>query len=211
MKIKKYKQSEKGFAIALALIMLVVMSLMGATLVMVAANDHKKNAIKDSNQQAFYAAETGITEAKKWLADSNNAPLKSQSDPSSKLKFCKTSSFSNLSSVKAINDYVGSKRLDEIITVSGDKDEKERLKKFSYEFFITYTPDQNGNTSTAKTKTVAGSTGSSVAEGTTYKSGGTGTGTHYTIFSCGCNAAGSKCKQGNNTIVNLIADVVLVQ
>ena len=209
MKIKKHKQSEKGFAIALALIMLLVMSLMGATLVMVAANDHKKNAIKDSNQQAFYAAETGITEAKKWLATQSS--LSANNDPSSKLKFCKTSSFSNLSSVKAINDYVGSKRLDEIITVSGDKDEKERLKKFSYEFFITYTPDQNGNTSTAKTKTVAGSTGSSVDEGTAYKSGGTSAGTHYTIFSCGCNAAGSNCKQGNNTIVNLIADVVLVQ
>ena len=207
MKIKKYKQSEEGFAIALALIMLVVMSLMGATLVMVAANDHKKNAIKDSSQQAFYAAETGITEAKKWLATQSS--LSANNDPSSNLKFCKTSSFSNLSSVKAINDYVGSKRLDEIITVSGD--EKKRLEKYSYEFFITYTPDQDGNTSTAKTKTVAGSTGSSVAEGTTYKSGGTSTGTHYTIFSCGCNAAGSKCKQGNNTIVNLIADVVLVQ
>ena len=207
MKIKKYKQSEEGFAIALALIMLVVMSLMGATLVMVAANDHKKNAIKDSSQQAFYAAETGITEAKKWLATQSS--LSANNDPSSNLKFCKTSSFSNLSSVKAINDYVGSKRLDEIITVSGD--EKKRLEKYSYEFFITYTPDQDGNTSTAKTKTVAGSTGSSVAEGTTYKSGGTSTGTHYTIFSCGCNAAGSKCKQGNNSIVNLIADVVLVQ
>ena len=209
MKIKKYKQSEKGFALALALIMLLVMSLMGTTLVMVAANDHKKNAIKDSSQQAFYAAETGITEAKKWLADPNNAPLKSQSDPSSNLKFCKTSSFSNLSSTKAINDWVESKSLDQIITVSGK--EKERLEKYSYEYFITYTPDQNGNTSTAKTKTVAGSTGSSVAEGTSYKSGGASTGTHYTIFSCGCNAAGSKCKQGNNTIVNLIADVVLVQ
>lgn len=207
MKIKKYKQSEEGFAIALALIMLVVMSLMGATLVMVAANDHKKNAIKDSSQQAFYAAETGIAEAKKWLATQTS--LSANNDPSSNLKFCKTSSFSNLSSVKAINDYVESKRLDEIITVSGD--EKKRLEKYSYEFFITYTPDQDGNTSTAKTKTVAGSTGSSVAEGTTYKSGGTSTGTHYTIFSCGCNAARSNCKQGNNTIVNLIADVVLVQ
>ena len=46
MKIKKYKQSEKGFALALALIMLLVMSLMGATLVMVAATDHKKMALK---------------------------------------------------------------------------------------------------------------------------------------------------------------------
>jgi Tfp pilus assembly protein PilX len=207
MKIKKYKQSEKGFALALALIMLLVMSLMGATLVMVAANDHKKNAIKDSNQQAFYAAETGITEAKKWLTAQSS--LSANNDPSSKLKFCKTSSFSNLGSPKAINNYVENKSLDQIISVSGD--EKKRLEKYSYEFFITYTPDQNGNTSTARTKTVAGSTGSSVAEGASYKSGGTSTGTHYTIFSCGCNAAGSKCKQGNNTIVNLIADVVLVQ
>ena len=151
MKRKKYKQSEKGFAIALALLMLLVMSLMGATLVMVAGSDHKKNAAKDSNQQAFYAAETGITEAKKWLGAQTS--LSANNDPNSQLKFCKTSLFSNLSSAKAINNYVGSKRLDEIISVSGD--EKKRLEKYSYEFFITYTPDQNGNTSTAKTKTVA--------------------------------------------------------
>ena len=209
MKIKKYKKSEKGFALALALIMLLVMSLMGATLVMVAATDHKKNATKDSSQQAFYAAETGITEAKKWLAAQSS--LSANNDPNSKLKFCKTSSFSNLSSAKAINDWVDSKSLDQIISVSGK--EKERLEKYSYEYFITYTPDQNGNTSTARTKAVAGSTGSSsnVAEGTQYKSSGTSMATHYTIFSCGCNAVGSKCKQGDNTIVKLIADVVLVQ
>ena len=207
MKRKKYKQSEKGFAIALALLMLLVMSLMGATLVMVAGSDHKKNAAKDSNQQAFYAAETGITEAKKWLGAQTS--LSANNDPNSQLKFCKTSLFSNLSSAKAINNYVGSKRLDEIISVSGD--EKKRLEKYSYEFFITYTPDQNGNTSTAKTKTVAGSTGSSVAEGTSYKSGGTSTGTHYTIFSCGCNDVRNQCKQGEDTIVKLLADVILVQ
>ena len=207
MKRKKYKQSEKGFAIALALLMLLVMSLMGATLVMVAGSDHKKNAAKDSNQQAFYAAETGITEAKKWLGAQTS--LSANNDPNSQLKFCKTSLFSNLSSAKAINNYVGSKRLDEIISVSGD--EKKRLEKYSYEFFITYTPDGSGNTSTPKTKTVAGSTGSSVAEGTAYKSSGTGTGTYYTIFSCGCNDVRNKCKQGKDTIVKLLADVLLVQ
>ena len=207
MKIKKYKKSEKGFAIALALIMLLVMSLMGATLVMVAGSDHKKNATKDSSQQSFYAAETGITEAKKWLAAQSS--LSANNDPSSKLKFCKTSSFSNLSSAKAINDWVDNKELDQIISVSGD--EKKRLEKYSYEFFITYTPDQNGNTSTTREKTVAASTGSSITEGTSYKSSGTNMGTHYTIFSCGCNAVGSKCKLGDNTIVKLIADVVLVQ
>ena len=130
MKIKKYKNSEKGFAIALALLMLLVMSLMGATLVMVAGSDHKKNAVKDSSQQAFYAAETGIAQAKKWLLSQTS--LSANNDPNPNLKFCKTSLFSNLSSVKAINNYVDSKRLDEIITVSGD--EKKRLEKYTEKF-----------------------------------------------------------------------------
>ena len=209
MKIKNYKKSEKGFVLVLALLMLLVLSLMGVTLAIVAAGDHKKNALKDSNQQAFYAAETGITEAKKWLAAQST--LSVNADPNSNLKFCKTSSFPNLGSAKAINNKVESKTLDQVITVSGD--EQKILSKYSYEWFITQTPDTNGSTSYSppKTKTVAGTEGSSIAEGTSYKSGGTSTGTHYTIFSCGCNAAGSKCKQGDNTIVKLIADVVLVQ
>ena len=94
MKIKNYKKSEKGFVLALALLMLVVLSLMGVTLAIVAAGDHKKNALKDSNQQAFYAAETGITEAKKWLAAQST--LSVNADPNSNLKFCKTSSFPNI-------------------------------------------------------------------------------------------------------------------
>ena len=203
MKIKKYKKSEKGFAIALALLMLLVMSLMGATLVMVAGSDHKKNAAKDTNQQAFYAAETGIAQAKKWLEAQSS--LSSNSDPNSDLEFCKTSLFSNLSSVKAINNadsgvYVERKRLDEIITVTGD--EEDRLEKYTYEFFITNTPDASGDTSVQRKKAVEGSSGSSVAEETAYKSGGTSTGTYYTIFSCG--------KKGD-TIVKLLADVLLVQ
>ena len=203
MKIKKYKSSEKGFAIALALLMLLVMSLMGATLVMVAGSDHKKNAAKDTNQQTFYAAETGIAQAKKWLEAQSS--LSSNSDPNSDLEFCKTSLFSNLSSVQAINNadsgvYVERKRLDEIITVSGD--EEDRLEKYTYEFFITNTPDASGDTSVQRKKAVEGLSGTSVAEETAYKSGGTSTGTYYTIFSCG--------KKGD-TIVKLLADVLLVQ
>ncbi len=203
MKIKKYKKSEKGFAIALALLMLLVMSLMGATLVMVAGSDHKKNAAKDTNQQTFYAAETGIAQAKKWLEAQSS--LSSNSDPNSDLEFCKTSLFSNLSSVQAINNadsgvYVERKRLDEIITVSGD--EEDRLEKYTYEFFITNTPDASGDTSVQRKKAVEGLSGTSVTEETAYKSGGTSTGTYYTIFSCG--------KKGD-TIVKLLADVLLVQ
>ena len=205
MKIKKYKQSERGFAIVLALTMLVAMSLLAATILALATKEHVKNAEKDTRQQAFYAAETGISEAKRWLAD--NADAVTTTSPSSldgKLIFC-NKSFSNITT----NGFsFGRKSLDKIITVSDD--EEERLKKFSYEYFITYTPDADGDTSKERESSVAASAGSSITEGTSYKSSGTSTGTNFTIFSCGCNG-NDDCKQGNNTIVKLIADVVLVK
>ena len=220
MKIKKYKKSEKGFIVVLAILMLLVMSLMGTTLVVIASNDHKGNTLRDYNQQTFYAAETGIQEAKEYLNQQVQKGVTLKPYDIGPLNFCKTSFFpslsDNMSYVKAIGPHPGSARKGwaSLSHLGGsDAAEKKRLAKYQYEWFITQTPDTNGSTSYSppKTKTVAGTEGSSIAEGTSYKSGGTSTGTHYTIFSCGCNAAGSKCKQGDNTIVSLIADVVLVQ
>ena len=122
LKHKKFK-NEKGFAIALALLMLVVMSLMGATLMVVAAGDHKRNSNIDTSQQAFYAAETGISEAKKWLASQTN--LNPQGDPNNKLRFCKVNLFPELSNAKAINNYTETKTLNQVI--SGTADEKRLL------------------------------------------------------------------------------------
>ena len=61
----KKRKNERGFAIALALLMLVAMSLMGATLMVIAAGAHKRNGNQNVNQQTVCAAETGISEAKK--------------------------------------------------------------------------------------------------------------------------------------------------
>ena len=55
MKIKNRK-SEQGFALALAIMMLLVMSIMGASLMQVVSNDHKSNGLKDNSQQVFHAA-----------------------------------------------------------------------------------------------------------------------------------------------------------
>ena len=196
MKIKNRK-SEQGFALALALMMLLVMSIMGASLMQVVSNDHKSNGLKDNSQQAFYAAETGIREAKRWmLAQSNLTPGNAPN-----VKFCKTSFFSDLSSAKTINNYVETKTLDQLITASSD--ETNRLKKYSYEYFITYTPDINGQTSTATTKTVSGASGGDISESSSYKSGTTGTATYYTIYSCGCNAPAAQCKSGENIVTAL--------
>ena len=196
MRIKNRK-SEQGFALALALMMLLVMSIMGASLMQVVSNDHKSNGLKDNSQQAFYAAETGIREAKRWmLAQSNLTPGNAPN-----VKFCKTSFFSDLSSAKTINNYVETKTLDQLITASSD--ETNRLKEYSYEYFITYTPDTNGQTSTGTTKTVSGASGGDISESSSYKSGTTGTATYYTIYSCGCNAPAAQCKSGENIVTAL--------
>ena len=213
MKIKKYKKSERGFALALALLLLVVMSLMGASLVLIASKDHKTNALLDSSQQAFYAAETGITIAKKWIVDTSSSKTLSPGG-SPAITFCKTNFFPNLNqgSIKAINNpvtnqaYVDKKTLNSVIS-GASADEQKRLAKYSYEFFITYTPDPKGNTDpngnslVPRTKQVTGTVGSSVAESTSYKTGGTSMATYYTIFSCG--------KGENDTIVPLEAVVTL--
>jgi len=215
MKIKKHKKSERGFAIALALLLLVVMSLMGATLVMVASSDHKQNTLLDSNQQAFYAAETGITIAKKWIVETSSTKTLSPGG-SPAISFCKTNFFPNLDqgSIKAINNpatnqaHVSRNTLNSVISGTST-DEQKRLAKYSYEFFITYTPDSNGNTDpngnplVPRTKQVTGTMGSSVAESTSYKTGGTSMATYYTIFSCG--------KGENDTIVSLEAVIILIQ
>ena len=46
----KFKNNEKGFALPLALLLLVVMTIMGLTLVTITSNEHKANTEKDSNQ-----------------------------------------------------------------------------------------------------------------------------------------------------------------
>ena len=206
LKHKKFK-NEKGFAIALALLMLVVMSLMGATLMVVAAGDHKRNSNIDTSQQAFYAAETGISEAKKWLAGQTS--LNPQGDPNNNLRFCKVNLFPELSNAKAINNYTETKTLNQLI--SGDSDQNKKLSNFSYEYFITLTPDSNGMTQSAKTKSVAGSSGGDISAGTTYKSGGSSQATYYNIHSCGCDASANQCAAGKNNISVLQSTVTVTK
>ena len=201
------KKNENGFALPLALLLLVVMSLMGSILISKVTSEHKANTLKDKNQQAFYAAESGITAAKKWMV-TNSDNLKNASPISIDGGFCRTSMFPNIvSGSKGLK--TDSKNLNEVITNTTD-DELERLKKFSYEYFITYSPDVIGATNTAKTKTAAKSEGTSITVGTSYKASGTDTATYYTIYSCGCNEAYDKCDRNSDTLVRLEQVVTLV-
>ena len=186
----KFENNEKGFALPLVLLLLLVMTIMSTTLVSITSKDHKANTNKDMSQQAFYAAESGITQAKKYLVDTKT--LTPQNSPNSKSRFCKTSFFPNLnqSTVKAINTYVGKNNLSELISAPGE--EGTRLSKYSFEYFITYTPDSNGNTSSMR-----------------YKAGTKNT--YFTIHSCGCNERKDKCTAQSNIIVPLEAVVTLIK
>ena len=61
------KKNEKGFALILSLILLMVMSLMGGALVVISSIDHRDNNSSDQYQQAFYVAETALLEGEKDL------------------------------------------------------------------------------------------------------------------------------------------------
>ena len=201
------KKNENGFALPLALLLLVVMSLMASILISKITSEHKANTLKDANQQAFYAAESGITLAKKWMV-TNSDTLKNAPPISIDGGFCRTSMFPNIvSGSKGLK--TDSKNLNEVITNTTD-DELERLKKFSYEYYITYSPDVIGATNTAKTKTAAKSEGTSITEGTSYKASGTDTATYYTIYSCGCGNSKDNCDRNKDTLVRLEQVVTLV-
>ena len=201
------KKNENGFALPLALLLLVVMSLMASILISKINSEHKANTLKDENQQAFYAAESGITVAKKWMV-TNSDTLKNAPPISIDGGFCRTSMFPNIvSGSKGLK--TDSKNLNEVITNTTD-DELERLKKFSYEYFITYSPDVIGATNTAKTKTAAKSEGTSITVGTSYKASGTDTATYYTIYSCGCSDSKDNCDRNKDTLVRLEQVVTLV-
>ena len=63
------RKKEKGFALILSLVLLLVMSLMGGSLIVIASGDHRSNNTSDEYQQVFYVAETALIEGEKWITD----------------------------------------------------------------------------------------------------------------------------------------------
>jgi len=67
-------KNEKGFALVLSLVLLLVMSLMGGALIVISSGDHQSNNNSDQYQQAFYVAETGLLEAEKAIINKYMGP-----------------------------------------------------------------------------------------------------------------------------------------
>ena len=61
------KNNQKGFTLVLSLVLLLVMSLMGGALIVIASGDHQSNNTSDQYQQTFYVAEHALLEAEKQI------------------------------------------------------------------------------------------------------------------------------------------------
>ena len=92
------KKKEKGFALVMSLVLLMVMSLMGGALIVISASDHRSNNISDEYQQTFYVAETALFEGEKYLINQFLGPY--QSNGGGK----RDTSKRNLDSIKSLGD-----------------------------------------------------------------------------------------------------------
>ena len=185
----RFKKNEKGFALPLTLLLLVVMTIMGATLITITTNEHTANNDKDVSQQVFYAAESGISIAKERVTKKpTELTTNSQSNQNSNLAFCKSSFFPNL---RTSNGFIIQRENLSDVIKAQSREEKERLGKFSFEYFIGYSPNKDGYNTSAKKKQPGNKK------------------TLYTVYSCGCDAPKDKCKADKNIIVPIEAVITL--
>ena len=78
--MKKISKNEKGFTLVLSLVLLLVMSLMGGSLIVISSGDHQSNNTSDEYQQAFYVAETALLEGEKQLVNAYMGPWSNVDD-----------------------------------------------------------------------------------------------------------------------------------
>ena len=68
------KKNQKGFTLILSLVLLLVMSLMGGSLIVISSGDHQSNNTSDEYQQTFYVAEHALIEAEKYIINEMIGP-----------------------------------------------------------------------------------------------------------------------------------------
>ena len=66
--------NEKGFALVLSLVLMLVMSLMGGALIVISAGDHQSNNRSDEYQQTYYVAETALLEGERYVLNQSLGP-----------------------------------------------------------------------------------------------------------------------------------------
>jgi Tfp pilus assembly protein PilX len=191
IKIDKKKRN-RGFVLVVSIILLVAMSIMGVVLVAMVSNEFKENDRRDEYQQALYAAESAVNVAKTDLANRLKNGMPSATVTPTLVNWCNASKFRILRANTPITTVNSPSITSFSIKLQGTDVEgsNKKYQNFSYYYFVTNTPDIDGTVSKIKIKTGTvrgGSAGSSVAQGTSYKSQSTGSSNFYTIFACGAN------------------------
>ena len=74
------KENQNGFTLVLSLVLLLVMSLMGGSLIVISSGDHQSNNTSDQYQQTFYVAEHALMEAEKRISNRMLGPWMQISD-----------------------------------------------------------------------------------------------------------------------------------
>ena len=68
------RNNQRGFTLILSLVLLLVMSLMGGSLIVISSGDHQSNNTSDEYQQTFYIAEHALVEAEKYVINEMIGP-----------------------------------------------------------------------------------------------------------------------------------------
>lgn len=185
------KKNQKGFALVLAILLLVVMSVMGVTLVSIVSSDFKENDKRDYYQQALFTAETAVNAAKKDLQNRAKSaiPTAGNTPWNSAPNFCRPTKFKSLDPAKVylVASSPGSSVLLNSELNTTDVNENKKFALYRYYYFITYAPDSLGNTQIPTDVTVSGTSGgsSNISEGSSYKGQSTTSARRYSIFACG--------------------------
>jgi type II secretory pathway pseudopilin PulG len=190
--VKRKNNNQRGFALVLAILLLVVMSIMGVTLITVVSGDFNENEKRDEYQQALYAAETAVNDAKSWLRKQGLPANPIVFDGGGVTGWCTISRFNDLSTLAAT--YVvgvatsGGKNLNDIIN-SQDVDQ-DKYKNFEFYWFVSYPPTWDNASSSYKTITQvaasgSGSSGGNISEGSNYTGTSSSAGLYYKIYACG--------------------------
>ena len=190
---KKKINDQKGFALVLAILLLIVMSIMGVTLVTLVSSDFNDNDRKDDYQQALYAAETAINEAKSWIKTKNILPIINTTPfDGGGVSWCPVSKFPDLPTLNKIylvtsgtelgSTIGGAKSFSKIISTDAKYD------NFEFYWFITYVPVwdavSNSYITTIQTRaSSSGSTGGSASESSGYGNA-YASGLYYKIYAC---------------------------
>jgi hypothetical protein len=191
---KKKINKQRGFALVLAILLLVVMSIMGVTLVTLVSSDFKDNDRRDDYQQALYVAETAVNEAKSWIKTKSTLPINSTTPfDGGGVSWCPVSRFSDLPALNKI--YLVTSGTEQGSTIGGVKSFSKiistdpKYDNFEFYWFITYVPvwDTASNSYITTTQTRAsssGSTGGSASESSGYGKAAYASGLYYKIYAC---------------------------